>query len=95
MMISSENVLNRTVSFSIKSLVPEKTPSVQDPQMKNEEHGADRLALDAGSDIEVVAPEPWTSMSVIGSGRLLPYRRIYGCAIVRPRVLATCSCCER
>src|SRR6266699_6604481 len=25
-----------------KSLVPEKTPSVQDPQMKTEEHGADR-----------------------------------------------------
>ena len=60
------------VNFSTKSLVPEKTPSVQDPQMKTEEHGADRLALDAGSDSEVVAPEPWTSMSVIGSGRLLP-----------------------
>jgi hypothetical protein len=64
-------------SFSTKSLVPEKTPSVQDPQMKTEEHGADRLALDAGSDTEVVAPEPWTSMSLIGSGRLLPNIRGY------------------
>ena len=65
------------VSFSTKSLVPEKTPSVLDPQMKTEEHEADRLALDAGSDTEVVAPEPWTSMSVIGSVRLLPNIRGY------------------
>jgi hypothetical protein len=67
------------VNFSTKSLVPEKTPSVQDPQMKISEMvnflknmGADRLAIDAGSDNEAEAPEPWTSVSVIGSGRLLP-----------------------
>jgi hypothetical protein len=39
--------------------------------------GTDRLAIDAGSDTEAVAPEPWTSMSVIASGRLLPNIRGY------------------